>query len=300
VAEAEAPPSDAPADLAEATVPAPDAQPARPTPGFGNAVPGVRVNRLPTISSGAEVERTAPEQGAELLPDLVPQGDDTRPALDRHAVAFDNPEGKPLFSVIILDDDADPTARAAMARLAFPVTFAIDPMRPDARAVAEFYRDAGHEVLLLASGIPEGASPSDLEVTFASHAAAIPFAVGVLDLPEAGFQNNNLLSQQIVTILAGEGYGLVTYERGLNPADQVAQSAGLGAGRVFRVLDAGDESPATIRRYLERAAFKAAQEGRVIVMGRSRGDTIAGVMEWMMAARTEAVTLAPISAALRR
>lgn len=316
-------PPETPAGSAPAAVPdvgAAVAMPGRPVSGFGAPVAGVRVNRLPTIgpeapASGSAVAAAAGDAAADdAMPDgpaigaedadagATPAdvGPDLRPALARNAVPFDNPEGRPLFSIIILDDDADPTARSAMARLTFPVTFAIDPMRADAREVAEFYRAAGHEVLLLASGIPEGATPSDLEITFAAHAAAIPVAVGVLDLPAGGFQNSNLLAQQIVTILAEEGYGLVTYERGLNPADQVAQSAGLGAGRVFRVLDAEDESPTTIRRYLERAAFKAAQEGEVIVMGRSRGDTIAGLMEWVLGGRVEAVALAPVSAALRR
>jgi hypothetical protein len=232
------------------------------------------------------------------MPD--PEAPDLRPALLRHAQPFDNPEGRPLFSVVIIDDADDATARAAMARLSFAITFAIDPMRPDARQVAEYYRDAGHEVLLLATGIPEGARADDLERTFASHFAAIPFAVGVLDLPTAGFQNNSLVAQQVVTILSEDGYGLVTYDRGLNPADQVAQSAGLGAGRVFRVLDEGDEMPPVIRRYLDRAAFKAAQEGGVIVLGRSRGDTIAGLVEWRLEGRSDAVVLAPVSAVLQR
>jgi polysaccharide deacetylase 2 family uncharacterized protein YibQ len=53
-----------------------------------------------------------------------------------------------------------------------------------------------------------------------------------------------------------------------------------------------------IRRYLDRAAFKAAQEGRVVVVGRTRPETVAALLEWTVEGRAATVALAPLTAAL--
>lgn len=42
---------------------------------------------------------------------------------------------------------------------------------------------------MLATAIPKGATPSDLQVSFEAHAKALPEAVAVVDLPLDGFQN---------------------------------------------------------------------------------------------------------------
>jgi uncharacterized protein len=55
-----------------------------------------------------------------------------------------------------------------------------------------------------------------------------------------------------------------------------------------------------IRRYLDRAAFKAAQEGRVAVIGTLRDETVKAIMEWAVEGRSATVALAPISALMAR
>ena len=67
---------------------------------------------------------------------------------------------------------------------------------------------------------------------------------------------------------------------------------------IYRNLDANDESTATIRRYLDRAAFKAAQDGRVLVLGRTRPETIAALLEWAVEGRAATVALGPVTAAM--
>ena len=96
------------------------------------------------------------------------------------------------------------------------------------------------------------------------------------------------------------GRGLLTYDRGLNPADQVARREGLPSAMIFRELDAQNESAPLIRRYLDRAAFKAAQEGRVVVLGSTNLETITALMEWAVEGRGASVALAPISAVLSK
>ena len=94
-------------------------------------------------------------------------------------------------------------------------------------------------------------------------------------------------------------YGFTTYDRGLNTAQQVAEREGLPAATIFRMLDAEQENPDTIKRYLERAALKAGQEGQVVMIGHSYPDTVTAVFSWALDAGSQTVRFAPLSAILR-
>ncbi|NUB43721.1 divergent polysaccharide deacetylase family protein [Fertoebacter nigrum] len=262
--------------------------PTLPIPGLDGDASGVTVGRLPRIGESAAV---AP------APVIAP-GDDTRPPVERYSRPFENPVAKPLFALLLRDTGGPDVDRTALAALPFPVSFVIDPLAPDAGTAAAIYRAAGQEVLMLATGIPAGATAADLEVTFAAHATALPEAVAVIDLPDDGFQDSAQLAGEVATLVQAQGRGLMTYERGLNPADQVARRQGVPAATVFRTLDAEDEASPAIRRYLDRAAFKAAQEGRVAVIGTTRPETVAALLEWSVEGRASSVALAPASAVL--
>lgn len=287
---------------------APDAPPpvlrAVPSsPGLDRAVDGVTVGRLPSILP--EENGDAPEAGTDAQG--VAQADTPRsseeaeiqPARLRYAAPFDPAPG-PLFAIILRDAPADPAAEAAIIALPMPVTIALDPHDPDAPRRARAYRAAGHEVVILATGLPQGATPSDLDVTFEAWFSALPEAVALIDPVEGGFQGNRRLAQAIMPFLADDGHGLITHERGLNPAQQSASSAGVANAAVFRIIDSGDENQFTIRRYLDRATFRAQQEGRVVVMGRAaHPETIDGLIGWRMEGRAGQVAIVPVSALLR-
>lgn len=260
-------------------------------PALPDTVAGVTVNRLPRIGD-------APPPAATEAVVVTTEPADERP-LARFARAFENPDEKPLFAILLIDTGGPALDRTALAALPFPVSFVIDPLAPDAATAAAIYRRAGQEVLMEATGIPEGATAADLEVTFQAHAAALPEAVAVLDPQDGGFQNNRPLASEVVPVIAGQGRGLVTWDNGLNAADQVARRADLPAATVFRRLDGENESAPTIRRYLDRAAFKAAQEGRVLVVGETRPETVAVLLEWSLEGRSSDVALAPVSAVLQ-
>ena len=274
-----------------------------PTPGLNSAVDGVTVGRLPRIGDdtrpGAATEGslpTAPDAAAGADAPAGPDGGP--PPLRKFARQFDNPDAKPLFSIILIDTGGAALDREALAALPFAVTFALDPLSPDAADASRIYRAAGQEVIMVATGIPAGATASDLEVTFQAHASALPEAVAVIDTEFGAFQADRPLATQVVPILKAQGRGLISWDRGLNAADQVARREGLAATLVFRKLDGNGETSAAVRRALDRAAFKAAQDGRVTVIGQTIPETVAALTKWAADSKAADVAIAPVSAVL--
>nr|WP_241741396.1 divergent polysaccharide deacetylase family protein [Gemmobacter straminiformis] len=249
---------------------------------------------------------TAPLAGTPA-PDLPRIGDATAPAepaptpataLELFARPFDNPEAKPLFAILLRDDGAAGTDRETLAALPFPVTFVLDPLAPGAADAAAIYRAAGQEVVMLANAIPANARPGDIEQSLQALDLALPDAVAVMG--GANFpQDSQQLAAAVVPIIGAQGRGLVTLDKGLNALDQVARREGVPHAAIFRMLDGGNETVPVIRRYLDRAAFRAAQEGAVVVMGSTNPDTIAAILQWNVEGRAASVALAPISAVMQ-
>lgn len=262
-----------------------------PVPKITNLAPNVKTNRLPSIGGTTDAESDAVEIGQETTP--APD----KSALVAHAMTFENPDAKPMFSVILIDDPQTPISDEALSHLPFALSFAIDAARDDAYATAARYRAAGFEVLML-TNLPFGANATDIEVAFGAYGRAIPEAVGVLDLGANGFLRGPSTATQIAGIMSEKGYGLITPSKGLNSAQKAALREGVPAALVFRVLDESGEKPTVIRRYLDRAAFRAAQEGSVIMLGHTRPDTIEALVTWALEDRAAAVAIAPVSAVL--
>lgn len=271
-----------------------------PTPRLEGQVDGVTTGRLPRIGDAAMPEDGDADSAADTEPTLTIEPEQDLPPLQKYARSFDNPDAKPLFSIILIDTGGTDLDRAALAALPFPVTFALDPLAADAAEASKIYRDAGQEVIMVATGIPSGATAADLEVTFEAHAAALPEAVAVIDTEFGSFQTDRPLATQVVPILQAQGRGLISWDRGLNSADQVARRQGLAATMVFRKLDGKGENTAAVRRALDRAAFKAAQDGTVTVIGQTIPETVAALLEWAVEGRAASVALAPVSAVLMK
>jgi len=236
------------------------------------------------------------EPATQIAAAPVPVG-----ALFENATAFDVPSDQPIMAVVLIDDPANPLDPAILAQISFPVSFAVDPLAADASARAAQLRAAGFEVVILAAGaIPLGASPSDVEVALGAARDALPQAVALMDNPEGRIQSERPVLEATVASLVDSGHGLIAFARGLNAAETTAQRAGLAAATAFRVLDDEDQRAPLITRYLDRAAFAAGQQGAVIVVGRTRPDTITAIFSWALSGRVEGVQLAPVSAVLQR
>lgn len=255
----------------------------------------------PTVADTLPVAAPDPAESGAATQTLAPADAPPQGALDRNAVAFTADPDRPLMSIILVDDPDGPLTPEVLAQISFPVSFAIDPLRPDAAARAAFLREAGFEVLILAAAaIPTGAGPTDVEVSLAAAQQTMPQAVAMLDSPESRIQADRPVLEATIAVLVDSGHGLVAFPRNLNAAASTARRDGVPAATAFRLLDDEDQRAPVITRYLDRAAFAAGQERAVIVVGRSRPDTITAVFSWALGGRGEGVSLAPVSAVLRR
>lgn len=221
--------------------------------------------------------------------------------LARNARPFSNPEGKPLMSIILIDGGAggglDLTGLAAMT---IPVTFAVDPMQMGAARTMDRYADAGFEVVALATGLPAGARAADLETTLGTNLSALDRAVAVMDPQTDGFSGNRELEQQAMAMAAQEGYGLIGWGGGLGLLENAARRNEAPVALIYRAFDADGVQAADISRALDRAAFKATQDGSVIMAGPARPETAAALLDWARGSQAAQVALAPVSAILTR
>jgi polysaccharide deacetylase 2 family uncharacterized protein YibQ len=272
-------------------------QVASPAPVLPGTPATSRLPQAGTPAAGDTAEDTL------ATPDEVPPPEVAGPpnALRDNAVAFDAPADFGLMAVVLIDDPDSALDPQILTGLSFPVSFAIDPMRPDAAARAAELRAAGHEVVILAGGaIPEGAAPGDVEITLAAAQDTVPQAVAVMDNPASRIQADRPVLDATVAALGATGHGLLAFPRGLNAAEETARRTDLPAATFFRLLDDEDQRATVITRYLGRAAFAAGQEGAVVVAGRTRPDTVTALISWALGSRSEGVELAPVSAVLRR
>lgn len=252
---------------------------------------GVIVDRLPRIGDAPALPSEAEVATVEAAPAEL------RP-IDQYAAVFDNPDGKPVLAIVLIDPGTAGLDRAGLAALPFPVSFALDPMDPATPERAAIYRAAGKEVVMLATGIADGAQATDVEVSFQSMEQGLPEAVAVMDLQDGSFQSKRTLASIVVPVVGAQGRGLLTWDKGLNAADQVARREDIAAAVVFRDLASAGDDSAAIRRVLDRAVFKAGQDGRVTLAGTASPTVIAALLEWTVEGRAATVAIAPLTAAL--
>ncbi len=256
-------------EQSEDAEPAPEPEP----PGLG----------LPQIGTDADL----PDAGATHLT-----------ALERNAL-FEGDRSGPRMALILSDPGLPMAMRRALAALDFPFTVALNPMDTTAADAAAIYREDGKEVLILGTSIPDGATASDLDVTFSAFFEALPMAVGVIDLPQGGFARNARLLNEVLPILRDDGHGLITFSGGLSQATRAAEAAEVAHAEVFRVIDSGNESAFTMRRFLDRAIFQASQMGHVVVYGDASNEIFMEAVEmWRTGRMLDQVTLVPISGVL--
>ena len=219
-------------------------------------------------------------------------------AIEEFAASFENPKNKPLMAIVLIDAGDSPVGLEALRAFPYPLSFAVDPMRADAEAVMAKYRAAGFEVLAHVN-IPQDFTAPDVEQSLTAQFAKLPESMGILEGEMSGLQGSKQISDQVTSMVAASGHGLVFKAKGLDAARKLAEKEGVPAATIFRDFDGEGQGAPTIRRFLDQAAFKAAQEEKgVIMLGRLRPETISALLLWGLQDRAQRVALAPVSAVL--
>lgn len=287
-------------DMPAATAPKPRVV---PVPGTQSVTSGTSAQPRIGTPANSLITRTE-EEGTVVAEETTQPGSDVSadaPPIRRYAQPFENPEGKPLMSIVLMDTGVDLDVGSiglpALSSFPYPVSFAVDITLPDAANRAARFRAEGFDVLALID-LPQGARPVDAEVTLDVALSGMAEIVGVLEGTGEGVQGSREVADQVIRILQASGHGLVTQNRGLNSMPNLALKQGVPAAPVFRDFDSEGQQPRVIRRFLDQAAFKAGQEGGVIMLGRLRPETIEALLVWALADRASSVALAPVSAVL--
>ena len=247
---------------------------------------GTRLATLGSLGARAQSDPVTPE------PVAAPQ----KP-IDAFAVPFENTGDKPLMAIVLMDDDAAIGAEA-LSEFPYPLTFAVDMAAADATEKMARHRANGFEVVAM-TDLPVTASAADAEVFLQAGFDAVPESVALMEGTGSGFQGTRTLSDQVTAILNATGHGLITQDNGLNTVQKLAAREGVPSAVVFRDFDGAGQTPTVMRRFLDQAAFRAGQEGAVIMLGRVRPDTVSALLLWGLQDRATRVALAPVSAVLK-
>ncbi|WP_425045305.1 divergent polysaccharide deacetylase family protein [Primorskyibacter sp. S87] len=262
---------------------------------------------LPQAGSGAD-SSTSPTVGNRVVPlternkpeaepetaEVVVSGDAT--PLETYAASFENTEDKPLMAIVLIDDDMA-LGGEALRDFPYPLSFAVDPAAPDAAEKMARYRAAGQEVVAMLN-MPGASTAQDAEVSLSVWLDVMPETVALLEGTGSGIQGNREMAEQVSAIAGSTGRGLITQDNGLNTVQKLAARNGVPSAVVFRDFDGAGQTPTVMRRFLDQAAFRARQEGAVVMLGRVRPDTISALLLWGLQDRANRVTLAPVSAVL--
>ncbi len=253
--------------------------------GITRAVEGVTVGRLPSI--GADPQAT---------PEAAQAPEDDQPAYRRNAAFPEHaPETWPMGVVLT----ESPAAEAALLALPFQVTIAMDPYDPDGPRRAVAYRAAGHDIALLAMGVPARATSQDLETILQVWFQAYPGIVALMDVPQGAIGRQRALADELATMLAADGYGMIALRDGLDGFVQAARQSGVASASIFRMLDDRGQGAVTISRLLDRAAFEAERSSGILVAGSAANpDTIAALTQFADGFGRRGVSLVPASAML--
>lgn len=235
--------------------------------------------RLPSVGADSQTE-----QEAASIPFVA------------NAEPFENVDGKPLMSIVLIDEGA-PVNFDALQGFPYPLSIAVSTLDPEVAAKTERYRAQGFEVLAMVD-MPAAAGAADVEVAMQAHLSVSSDFVAIMEGVGDGLQSAKVISDQVADVALNDGYGLVLFSQGLNTAQKLAAKEGVPSASVFRDFDGKGQSAVVIRRFLDQAAFKAPQENGVVMVGRLQYDTISALVVWGLQDRAGTVALAPISAVL--
>ncbi|MFQ5621920.1 MAG: divergent polysaccharide deacetylase family protein [Paracoccaceae bacterium] len=228
------------------------------------------------------------------------------PAFEVFAAEFHDTGARPLLSIILQDIGDAGIDREELVRIQIPVTYAIDAGDPDAPWAEAGFREAGFEVLAMVPAasdrftINRGEDPAGAATKLAAYFSAVPGAIGIVDRIDGQIQRDNNLVKALIGGLKPTGHAMLLNKgNGFGSGLELARLENIPSASVLRLIDK-DRSPLSIRANLDRAALEASKTGSAVVIGRTYPETVTTLVRWLLGSTARSVTLAPVSAAIRR
>lgn len=217
-------------------------------------------------------------------------------AIDLYARDGVSDEDKPKLSIVLLTDQLNAIDPNLVQALPIPVTFAVDPVSPSADALLLSLRELEQEAVILAD-LPPEAVVQDVDVALTALVDLLPQTIGVIERQAGALQQSRDVMLHIPEVLNRTGHGLVVYEKGLNTLAKEAVKAGTPVATIYRDLDGADQNERTIRRFLDGAAFRAANSPSepIVVLARLRPETMSAILIWALQDRAQKTAVVPVS-----
>ena len=300
----------APRPSAEARVPEPDVEPAAsidsrpPAESYGRSstarVPEEIVDAS-TLPERPDAVSQATRMGVArpVASEDEPTEGTAGPAQDRlatQAVPFDDPEGRPMLSVVLIDGPVEEATRAGLDALDLPLTFAVDPARANASVAARRHREAGHEVALLGGALFADGTVDGVAIATDAALRAIPQALAVVDESVDSPKDGKPLDASL-PLLQEAGMGFVGPPSEADSGEAVA--ANIVPARAVDLTVDRDATAATLMQELDRAASDAERSGAALLVGPVSPKMLWALRTWSDRNRSGRVALAPLSAVLR-
>lgn len=217
-------------------------------------------------------------------------------AIDLYARDGVSDEDKPKLSIVLLTDQLNAIDPNLVQALPIPVTFAVDPVSPSADALLLSLRELEQEAVILAD-LPPEAVVQDVDVALTALVDLLPQTIGVIERQAGALQQSRDVMLHVPEVLNRTGHGLVVYEKGLNTLAKEAVKAGTPVSTIYRDLDGADQNERTIRRFLDGAAFRAANSPSepIVVLARLRPETMSAILIWALQDRAQKTAVVPVS-----
>lgn len=259
--------------------------------------PAVPNDPIDTPTLGASEEQEIETEAMAETPKFVDDPD--MPAYQEYGAADIPVDGKPMLSIILVEDAQRALRPETLEGLAFPVSIAIDPAGPDVFEHGVTYLSAGFDVIAH-GGFVTTPSAQDIATGIEGISQDMPYVIGFLEETTGAFQGNRGVLKQLTQSSVALGQGLIVHNKGLNPILGVAEKTGVPALVITADIDGAGQNISAIRRQLDGAAFKARQKGSAVVIGRLQPDTVTALLQWALQSRAQTVAIVPVSQQMRQ
>lgn len=259
---------------------------------------GLAEESAPSLTEDKELGRdeateTGPADEVNEQSQIAPVG----PAIDAFAVPPVPTDNQPLMAVVLVDNGNMRLDPDILGSLPFTVTIAVPAKNDVHNALMRYYRDEGFEVALLID-LPEGSNATEVTEILDNAISTVSEATTILERTPGTLQNSREISTALVDRLALSGHGLVIYDSGVNPALERAKSVAVPVKTIYRNLDQDNGNERAMRRFLDGAAFRAQQEGSVIIAASPSPSVISALTFWSLQERSSSVIKTSLSQAL--